>query len=135
MTSSKQLHRLATRPHEYARSVLTGRLPRGVAPTGSLVTLLRRISVRDLSQLVGVVVDSRLGYTGSRRFNYGSQALHWVAPSEEVFGSFPAESWRDKRFQRPLYLEDLVECCSRFPEHMYDRYRSLCRPVSRATAP
>jgi hypothetical protein len=131
MATSKQLHRLATRPSEYMRYVTTGRLPQGVKPASPLVTLLKAIGPRDLQRLVGVTVDRRLGYEGSRRFHYGSQALLWVAPSNEVFDTFPAESWRNKRFEGPLYLEDLAECCAQFPDEFFGRYRALCRPTER----
>jgi hypothetical protein len=128
MTSSKALHRLATHPHEYARYLQTGQLPEGVTPRSPLITLLKRLSPRDLQQLRGVTVDGRLGYTGSRMFHWGTQALQWIAPSSEVFGSFPADSWRDKRFNRELFLEDLAECCSQFPATLFEKYPQLRRP-------
>ena len=133
--NAKMLHRLATRPHEYARFVTTGRLPRGVHPQGPLVSLLRALSPRDLQRLRGMTVDARLGYAGSRRFHFAAQALQWIAPAEEVFDSFPAESWRDKRFNGPLYLEDLAACCTEFPDELFKRYPLLCRPVPPAAAP
>lgn len=130
MTSptSKQLHRLATRPADYMRYLTTGQLPQGVVPASPLVTLLKALAPHDLARMTGITVDGRLGYTGSRRFHYASQALHWVAPSSEVFGSFPAESWRDKRFRGPLHLEDLVACCAQVPADLLKRYPRLCRP-------
>lgn len=124
----KQLHRMATHPQEYVRYLQTGRLPQGVRPSSPLVTLLKALGPRELTGLIGVTVDSRLGYTGSRRFQTAAQALHWVAPSEEMFNGFPAESWRDKRFNRQLFLEDLLECCSKVPPGLLERNRRLCRP-------
>ena len=126
MPSSKILHRLATRPHEYARYLQTGRLPRGVRPDSPLIRLLKALSPRDLVQIAGVTVNSSLGYTGSRQFANALQALQWVAPADEVFDSFPAESWRDKRFAKQLHLEDLGAVSARFPEHLYARYPRLC---------
>lgn len=128
MASSKQLHLLATRPHLASRYLTTGRLPQGVKPQSPLIDLLRQLPPRDLAALRGVTIDSRLGYTGQRTFATGAQALRWIAPSEEVFDSFPAESWRDKRFQQHLYLDDLLECCAGAPDSIRERNRRLCRP-------
>lgn len=135
MVSPKMLHRLATNPHDYMRFATTGRLPQSTRPSSPLITLLQAISPRDLARLVGVQVDARLGYTGSRQFHYGPQVLNWIYPSDEVFGSFPADSWRDKRFTGPLYLETLAECCASFPPEFFKRYRQLCRPQPRSAAP
>jgi hypothetical protein len=131
MVSPKMLHRLATNPHDHMRFLTTGRLPRGVRPTSPLITLLKAINPHDRARLVGVQVDSRLGYTGSRQFHYGGQVLTWICPSDEVFGAFPADSWRDKRFTGPLYLETLAECCASFPPEFFQRYRQLCKPQPR----
>lgn len=128
MATSRQLHRLATRPADYMRFAATGQLPKGTRPKGPLVELLLKISPRDLSGIKGVTVDARLGYTGSRQFHYAAQALRWIAPSDEVFDSFPADSWRDKRFQKRLYLEDFAECCASFPEQLLAQYPALRRP-------
>lgn len=133
MVSSKMLRRLATNPHDHIRYVTTGRLPTSVKPSSPLITLLKAIGPRDLARLVGVRVDARLGYTGSRQFHFGPQALNWACPSDEEFGSFPAESWRDKRFTGPIYLETLAECCSSFPQEFFTRYSQLCRPKPRSS--
>jgi hypothetical protein len=132
MANSRQLHRIATRPADYIRFATTGRMPEGKKPQGPLVELLKKIAPHDLAAIKGVTVDHRLGYTGSRRFQYASQAWRWIAPAEEVFDAFPAESWRDKRFLHCLYLEDFAQCCSHFPEQLFQRYRTLCRPKPKA---
>lgn len=132
MTNSRMIRHLVTHPHDLMNFQATGRLPDSTRPASPLITLLKALAPRDLARLVGVTVDARLGYTGSRQFHYGPQALTWAAPSSEVFGSFPAESWQDKRFVGPLYLETLAECCYEFPEEFFDRYRALCRPAKKA---
>ncbi len=129
MASSKSLHRLATNPADYVRFLSTGRLPRGARPQGPLVELLAALSPRDLVRIRGVTVGPSLGYSGSRRFATAAQARQWVAPDDEVFGAFPADSWRDKRFVRPLHLEDLAECCAEFPEALLAAYPRLRRPT------
>ncbi len=125
MATAKQLHLLATRPSAYARFVTTGRLPRGVRPQSPLIDLLRALAPRDRLSIRGVVVDARLGYQGRRQFHDAQQALNWLAPSDEVFGFFPAESWRIKQFQRALTLDDLVANCSGAPAHLLLKYPLL----------
>lgn len=121
MARSKQLHILATNPRAYARFVTTGQMPQGTRPASPLITLLESLGPRALGEIRGLTVDHRLGYTGSRTFAFGTQALRWVKPSDEVFGPFPAESWRDKRFQRTLTVEDLAECCAKLPHALIPR--------------
>lgn len=128
MASSHALHRLATNPTDYMRFQTTGRMPVGVRPRGPLVDLLRAIPTRELSLIIGVTVDQRLGYTGGRQFHFAAQALRWVAPANEVFDGFPAESYRIKRFASKLYLDDLALCCASFPAEIFDRNRHLRRP-------
>ena len=131
----KQLRRLATNPQDLMRFQATGQLPRGTKPTGPLIELLNAIGGRDRCNIRGVVVDERLGYMGTRRFETAQQAFLWVRPSDEVFGSFPADSWRIKDFVRPLTLEDLQECCTTFPDGILNGYPRLRRPASRRPAP
>lgn len=121
MASSKQLRVLATNPKAYARFVTTGKLPQGTRPTSPLITLLESLGPRALWEIRGLRIDHRLGYTGHRTFEFGTQALRWLKPSDEVFGYFPAESWRDKRFHRQLTVEDLAECCARLPHSLIPR--------------
>lgn len=129
MATSKQLHRLATRPSDYVRFIQTGRLPQGVRPQGPLVDLLRALAPHDLQAFKGLVVDERLGYVGSRRFYDAGQALRWIAPSNEVFDAFPAESCRIKSFNRRLTLRDLQPHCAQFPEALLSRYPRLAGPT------
>lgn len=133
MPSPKALRRLATNPSAYAHFAATGRVPEGVRPQGPLVDLLRLISPRDLAQLRGVTICEPLGYGGRRVFDNGLQALQWVSPSDEVFGTFPAESWRLKGFYRVLTIDDLVDACASAPEGFAARYPRLRRPSPRGT--
>jgi hypothetical protein len=133
MLSSKMLHRLATRPADMSKFKATGELPRTWAPEGPLVRLLQQMSPRDLGNMRGVTIDANLGYSSSRRFNYGSQALAWVAPPGEHFFAGPAESWRIKRFSKDLYLEDLLQQCTSFPDTLLAKYPWLRRPAAIAT--
>ena len=134
MVSSAQLRRLATRPSEYVRFVTTGQLPRGVRPQSPLIDLLKQVSPHDRGHIQNLVIDTRLGYEGSRQFATAAHAMHWLAPAPEVFASFPAESCRNKRFQERLYLHDLVAAGARVPDGLLQRYPRLRRPVADAQA-
>ena len=137
MTNPRQLRRLATNPADMMRYQATGKLPQGIKPVSPLIMLLERIGPRDLVAITGVTVDERLGYSGSRTFHTAAQALRWVKPAPEVFGTFYAESWRIKAFARELCLEDLAACCTGFPEQLARRRAELCRvaPVRRSPGP
>lgn len=128
MANSKQLHIIATNPRAYMDFMTRGKLPQGKKPQGPLVELMRAISPRDLAAIVCLTVDARLGYTGSHQFHTAYQAFRWVHPESEVFGSFPSESWRNKREVSPLYIEDLLDCAARAPDDLADRYPRLRRP-------
>ncbi len=128
MANSKQLHILATRPAAYAEFMTSGRLPRGKTPTGPLVDLLNSIQPRHRAHIRGVTIGPALGYTGSHRFDTAEQALRWVCPDNEVFGSFPADSWRMKNFHRRLHLEDLLEHCASWSDKLLEQHPRLRRP-------
>lgn len=125
MATSAQLKRLLTRPSDYARFQMTGRLPRGTRPTGALVDLLKSINPRDRIAMVGFKVDARTGYTGSRQFHNAEQALRWICPSDEVFDSFPAESWRIKNFKPRLSIDEVIDCCAKVPPDLARKYPAL----------
>lgn len=127
--SSKQLQRLATNPTDYLRFMTTGKLPEGVRPTSPLISLLEGLGPRDLIHIHGVKVDERLGYLGSRTFHTAAQALLWIKPSPEVFGTFYAESWRIKAFAGPLTLDALAACCTQFPEQLLAKPAPARRPA------
>ncbi len=101
---------------------LKGRLPKGVRPASPLLDVLRRITPMDRSRMLGFLVDEDLGYQGARRFPSVGHALHWLAPAEEVFGSFPAESCRIRAFARVLTFEDVAAACQSVPDDVRERY-------------
>lgn len=129
MARPSHLRRLATRPSDYLKFQSTGRLPELVTPRSPLIDLLRAIAPRDRAAIVGVTVDPRVGYVGSRQFANAEQALNWAAPRHDILegDSWPAEACRIKHFAGPLHLEDLLECASGYPERMPERYPNLLR--------
>ncbi len=125
MATSRQIQYMLRRPSLFARFQLTGELPHGTRPQSPLIEAINRISPRDRSRMIGMTVGPSVGYSGSRRFATVAQALHWLAPKPEVFGAFPAESWRIKNFRQRLSFEDVAKCCARVPEDILARYTHL----------
>lgn len=127
MANSKQLHHIATNPHAYARFQMTGQLPAMVRPQSPLITLLEALTPRERIAIVGLTVNSDLGYLGSRQFHSAEAALRWLKPASEMLESqsWPAESHRNKRFTSAIYLDTLVAQASRVPHSLLERYSNL----------
>jgi hypothetical protein len=134
MATSKQMRILATRPHELVRYMTSGKLPAMVRPQGPLIDLLLQIRHEDLVALRQISVGPELGYFGRRTFETAAHALRWIRPDDEVYGTFPADSHRNKSRTAPVYLEDLLEACDNAPPYLANRYPHLCkiRPVAAA---
>lgn len=128
MSYHDKMRALMRSPTAMAKFQMTGRLPQGVVPTSPLIDLLERLGPGRLVRITGLRVGAALGYEGSRQFQTAAQAMRWLKPAQEVFGTFPAESWRNKRFQGPIYLEDLLECAASYPQSILAECRHLCRP-------
>ncbi|MDF2461849.1 MAG: hypothetical protein K0Q43_84 [Ramlibacter sp.] len=130
MVKPSQLRRLATSPTDFLRFRASGQLPRLVRPGGPLVELLRQVSPRDRAAIVGVSINPSLGYQGAREFANAAQAYRWLCPQEEMLDSdpWPAESWRDKRFTGPLYLDDVLANAASYPPDLAQHYPRLRRP-------
>ena len=125
--NGRLLHVLATRPALMRDFTATGRPPRTVRPTSPLIELLDRIAPRDRARIVGLCVGPALGYLGARRFHNAEQALRWLRPHAEMLEGqgWPAESCRDKRFSRPLHLDDLIVAAACVPADLATRYARL----------
>jgi hypothetical protein len=76
---------------------------------------------------VGLLVDERLGYSGHHKFHTAEMALRWIRPEAEMLAdeAFPAESWRIKQFEGPLYLHQVLAQASAFPPELERRYPEL----------
>lgn len=127
--SSKMLNHLARHPSAYARFAATGQIPQSHRPKSPLIDLLRAIGPRGCEAIRGLQVSLPLGYAGSRRFASASQALNWLAPSDEVIGSYPAYSWQIRHFSKQLWLQDLEAASTEFPQRLYELYPRLSRPA------
>jgi hypothetical protein len=124
MSRAKQMKLLATKPALYARFVATGRLPQGVTPRSPLLDAVRAIAPQDRVLLRGFVITQALGYSGRHEFATVAHALHWLAPSDMVFGSFPAEAFRIKSFTEALSVADVLGACTHTPPDVQQRYSS-----------
>jgi len=126
-----QLNHLLRNPATMARYQATGRLPEIKAPAGPLIQLLESIPPRYRLRITGLTIGPALGYGGSRQFHSAAQALNWCKPPNPGMHT-PAESWRDKHFVKPLYLDDLLAHASSYPESMLDHLSHLLSPSTRA---
>ena len=101
------------------RHRITGKLPEVVRPDGPLIRLLESIPPRIRSRIAGVRISPELGYHGNFMFHTAEHLLRWAKPDEYVDALCPgpAESRRDKRFQKELTLEDLKRHASSWPEN------------------
>lgn len=136
MASSRQIKRIATNPTAYMRFVSSGKLPETTRPSSPLITLLEHLSPHERQLIRGLTVDPSLGYSGSRVFSSADAALRWASPVQEMVEGepWPAESWRIKAFQGPLYLEDLLQKASSHADGIEGRYPRLRRPPRPAGA-
>lgn len=115
--TNKQMHQLATNPHAYMKFRATGEVPRTVTPSSPLITLLESIPPRLRLQIRGVRLSPSLGYMTGMQFHNAAQLLKWLKPDNEMLEarSWPAESYRDKRFNKRLTLDDLKAHAASWP--------------------
>ena len=115
--TSRTIHRLAMQPwraHEFIED-------QKFKASSPLITLLESLSPRDLVQITNVRVGIELGYEGCRFFGNGALALKWLQPAGS--GTPVSESWRNKRFQKRLTIENLAHC-ARIPDSILRKYTS-----------
>lgn len=129
MATPAQFRRLATNPHDALRYQMTGRLPQGIKPKSPLIDLLQAIGPRDVERIRGLRLNPRLGYVGPHTFDTAGRALRWLAPSEEVFGAFPAESRRIPTFHKKLFLDDLLDAGAMIPDDLLQKHQHLRDPA------
>lgn len=126
------MHKLTTDPIARMRFDATGRLPQAQpAPSSPLIELLRDMTPAWRARIGGLEVGPELGYMGSRRFATASQALLWLSPSN-AGDSHPAESWRDKRYVKKIFLGALLARCSSVPEGIEIALARLMEPETKA---
>lgn len=122
MVDRDSIRMLSRHPQRLAQYLRTGRLPGVTKPAGPLITLLDSIPPRDRLEIRAVMIGPALGYTGRHVFQNAAQALNWLRPPQDGV-STPSESWRDKRFSRPLSIEDLAACAQVPPRVIADWQR------------
>lgn len=113
----KQMKHLMRRPQAMMKHQMTGQLPRMVTPRSPLIDLLERMGPRERLRYRGVQLNPALGYHCGFQFHTGEQLLRWLKPDEQMLESesWPAESYRNKRFNRPLSVDDLKQYSADYP--------------------
>lgn len=128
MSQHHAIQHMMRNPSAHMKYIATGSLPREHVIQSPLIDLLEKLGPGRLQQIRGLTIDHRLGYMGSREFQWASQGLRWLKPTEHMFSSPASESHQNKRFQSRLYLEDIQDCSREFPERLLQDLRHLCRP-------
>lgn len=113
----KQMKHLMRRPQAMMRHQMTGQLPRMITPRSPLIDLLERMGPRERLRFRGVRLHPDLGYHCGLQFHNGEQLLRWLKPDAQMLEneSWPAESYRNKRFNRPLSVDDLKQYSADYP--------------------
>lgn len=127
MSQHDAIQYMMRHPSAHVKYMATGQLPREHRIESPLIDLLEKMGPGRLQHIRGLTIDHRLGYVGSREFQWASQALRWLKPSDTMFSSPASESHQDKRFQKKLFLEDLQACCREFPERLFQEVRHLAK--------
>lgn len=107
MVDHRMIRMVARNPRLYSELVRTGKLPVDKKPASPLITLLESLGPRDRARITAVTIGPELGYTGQRTFHNAAQALNWLKPHHHS-ANYVSESWRDKRFQKRLGIDDLA---------------------------
>ena len=107
--SSRQIDAMMRHPHRFH----TGRVPREVRVESPLYDLISAIPPTLHSWFRGIRLSPELGYHGHHEFANGAQLARWLKPHDRMLetDSWPAESWRDKRFRGPVTIETLIRHC------------------------
>ena len=107
-----QLNQLMRNPKAMMDFHATGKLPEApVDPRSPLITLLKSFHPSERVRITRITIDSRMGYQGRHTFCNAAQALEWLCPPNRP-QYLPSESAQDKRFQRPLSINNLTECAN-----------------------
>lgn len=116
--NQKQMRYITRNPRALMEFQATGRLPRMLRLDSPLIRLLEQYTPRQRTQMRGVSLHPDLGYQTGMRFNTGEQLYRWLKPSAEVLDceNIPAESYRNKRFNRVLIEDDLRKHCAAFTD-------------------
>ncbi|WP_019583836.1 hypothetical protein [Thioalkalivibrio sp. ALE16] len=118
--TSGAIRHMMRNPRELIDFETTGRVPRPMRVESPLIDLLRTLSPRDRMCIEGIQLSPELGYHYAGFFRNAEVLLRWLEPDGEVFegDTWPAESWRDKRFRQRLTLADLKPFVANWPEHL-----------------
>lgn len=118
--SPNQIKAITRNPKVFMDFHLLGKVPRETkAPTTPLRDLILTIPIRLWPQFQGIQVNSKLGFSGERRFNTLHQLARWLGYNQTnmLNTRMPYQSWKIRGFQRKLFLDDLLKCTSKAPNN------------------
>ena len=99
---SVQIKAMMRHPQTMIEFEQTGRLPNAVQPSSPLITFLESLPPRERLSIVNVRLHPSLGYSTSAQFANASQLLNYLKPKSWMTGSWPAESYRIRNFNKRI---------------------------------
>jgi len=103
---------------------MNGQLQRIITPRSPLLICWKAWALeRDYDSVACVRLNPALEYHCGLQFHTCEQLLRWLKPEAQMLEneSWPAESYRDKRFNRPLSADDLKQFCADYPGRGADK--------------
>ncbi|KZX78303.1 hypothetical protein A3715_10640 [Oleiphilus sp. HI0009] len=98
-TQMREIMRSQKAAHDF---LVSGKLPQTTTPCSPLISYLERIPPRERAVPRLVKLHPKLGYESVASFSSLQQMLNYLKPSNQVIGSWPAESRRNKRFNSQI---------------------------------
>jgi hypothetical protein len=95
----------------------SGKRPTPSIPSSPLITLLETLTPRDRQEIKGVRITT-LGYNNGMVWANAEQLYRWIKPSSRVFGSYPADGYMDRRFNKKLVVNDLLDSSTKYPDQL-----------------
>ena len=117
--SNKQIRAMMRSPQKLIKFQMTGRLPsENKAPSTPLLELINKIPAGLWGRFIGVTIDHRVGFTGSRQFNSLHQVAQWIGHNKTIIDNqtMPYQSWTMRGFRQKVLLADLIDVCSKAPD-------------------
>lgn len=114
----KQIKEITRNPRSAMAFHTLGRIPKETkTPSTPLRVLIESIPVRLWGQFNGITVSIDLGFSGNRHFNSLSQVATWIGHNQTNISNrrMPYQSWMLYGFNKPVFIEDLLKCCSKHP--------------------
>lgn len=118
----KQIKRIASHPKSAMDYQASGRVPAMELPLQTpLWVLLDSIPPRLRAEIKGVKLNPKLGYNNGQLWQTAEQLFRWLGGNESrgSWESSPADGYADRRFQKRLTVEDLLQYSNNYPSKEY----------------